>query len=127
MDYLTLKTIHVASIATSYALFLLRGIWMVRGSALLQRRWVRIVPHVVDTVLLASAIALTITIGQYPLANDWLTAKVAGLLLYIVLGTVALRRGRTRRTRVVAWVAAQTVFFYIVAVAITRRPFPFAG
>ena len=124
MDYISLKTTHVSCAAISYALFVVRGVWMMRDSAALQRRWVRIVPHVVDTVLLASAIALALASHQYPLANGWLTAKVAGLLIYIALGTVALKRGKTRRTRIAAWLAAQAVFFYIVAVAVTRRPLP---
>lgn len=111
-------------VAASYALFCVRGVWMMHGSALLQRAWVRVVPHVVDTVLLASAVALAVMSRQYPLVNGWLTAKVAGLLIYIGLGTVALRRGKTRRARIVAWVAAQAVFFYIVAVALTRQPLP---
>ena len=127
MNYPLLKMVHVTCVATSYMLFLLRGIWMIRGSALLQQLWVRIVPHVVDTVLLGSAIALAVAIGQYPLTDDWLSTKVAGLLLYIVLGSIALKRGRTRRVRVAFWIAAQAVFFYIVAVAITRRPLPFIG
>jgi uncharacterized membrane protein SirB2 len=122
MNYPLLKMVHVACVAASYALFLLRGMWMIRGSALLQQRWVRIVPHLVDTVLLGSAVALAIAIGQYPFTDNWLSAKVAGLLLYIVLGSIALKRGRTRRIRVISWIAAQAVFFYIVAVAMTRRP-----
>jgi len=127
MNYPLLKMVHVACVAASYTLFLLRGIWMIRGSALLQQRWVGIVPHLVDTVLLGSAIALAIAIGQYPLTDDWLSAKVAGLLLYIFLGSIALKRGRTRRIRVASWIAAQSVFFYIVAVAMTRRPLLFFG
>jgi uncharacterized membrane protein SirB2 len=124
MDYASLKIVHVSCVAASYALFVVRGIWMMRESSHLQHRWVRIVPHLVDTLLLASAVALAIMSHQYPLANGWLTAKVAGLLIYIGLGTVALKRGRTRRVRVTAWLAAQAVFFYIVAVAITRPPLP---
>ena len=124
MDYASLKIVHVGCVAASYALFVVRGIWMMRESSHLQHRWVRIVPHLVDTLLLASAVALAIMSHQYPLANGWLTAKVAGLLIYIGLGTVALKRGRTRRVRVTAWLAAQAVFFYIVAVAITRQPLP---
>lgn len=127
MDYLSLKAVHIGCVAISYALFAARGVWMMRGSALLERRWVRIVPHAVDTVLLASAIALAIMLHQYPLANGWLTAKVAGLLVYIGLGTIALKRGKTRRARIAAWLAAQAVFFYVVAVAITRSPLPFGG
>ena len=127
MDYGSLKFIHVICVATSYALFVVRGIWMMRGSALLQRRWVKVVPHVVDTVLLASAIALALMSHQYPLATGWLTAKVAGLLIYIGLGMIALKRGKTRGVRIAAWLAAQAVFFYIVAVAVTRRSLPWPG
>jgi uncharacterized membrane protein SirB2 len=87
---------------------------------MLERRWVRVLPHVVDTVLLASAIALVVMLKQYPLVEPWLTAKVAGLVLYIALGMVALRHGTTRRIRTGAWFAAQAVFLYIVAVALTR-------
>jgi uncharacterized membrane protein SirB2 len=111
---------HVACVALSYAGFVLRGIWMIRDSRLLERRWVRVLPHVVDTVLLASAIALAVMLKQYPPAEPWLTAKVAGLALYIALGMVALRHGATRRIRTGAWIAAQAVFLYIVAVALTR-------
>jgi uncharacterized membrane protein SirB2 len=120
--YLALKYLHVACVVLSYALFLVRGVWAMRSSPLLVQRWVRIVPHVVDTVLLASAIALAILIRQYPFAAPWLTAKVIGLVIYIGLGVIALKRGRTRRVRVVAWFAAQLVFFYIVAVAINKNP-----
>jgi uncharacterized membrane protein SirB2 len=120
--YLALKYLHVACVVLSYALFLVRGVWTMRSSPLLVQRWVRIVPHVVDTVLLASAIALAILIRQYPFAAPWLTAKVIGLVIYIGLGVIALKRGRARRVRVVAWFAAQLVFFYIVAVAINKNP-----
>lgn len=125
MGYVELKAIHVGSVALSFALFFIRGIWMIRGSAMLTRRWVRVVPHVVDTVLLASAIALAVLIRQYPFVEPWLTAKVLGLAAYIVIGTIALKRGRTKRVRVAAWVAAQAVFLYIVAVALTKNPLPF--
>ena len=90
----------------------------------MRRRWVRVVPHVVDTVLLASAVALAWMSHQYPLVQPWLTAKVAGLLVYIGLGMVALRFGRSRRVRLGAWLAAIAVFAYIVAVAVTRHPLP---
>lgn len=127
MDYLTLKALHVACVATSYALFLLRGLWMVFRPEWLQRRWVRVLPHVVDTVLLGSAVAMALMIRQYPFVAGWLTAKLLALLIYIVLGSIALKRGRTRRQRIAAWFAAQAVFFYIVAVALTRNPLPWAA
>jgi uncharacterized membrane protein SirB2 len=125
MDFAALKAIHIATVAISYALFFVRGIWMLTGSPLLERRWVRVVPHVNDTVLLAAAIWMAVILGQYPGTQGWLTAKVAGLVAYIGLGMVALRRGRTRRVRLASWIAAQLVFAYIVAVAFTHDPLPF--
>lgn len=104
--------------------FVVRGVWMLRQSRVLQQRWVRVVPHVVDTTLLASAIAMAVTIRQYPLVAGWLTAKVVALLCYIGLGMIALRFGHTRGLRLAAWLAAQVVFFYIVAVALARDPLP---
>ncbi|AKH39320.1 putative membrane protein SirB2 [Nitrosomonas communis] len=122
MSYTVLKFIHISSVILSYLLFLTRGIWMIHSSAQLQQRWVKIMPHVIDTVLLTSAITLTVLIQQYPLADAWLTAKVAGLLLYIGLGITAFRFGKTYPIKVGAWIMAQIVFFYIVLVALTKNP-----
>jgi uncharacterized membrane protein SirB2 len=123
-EYPVLKAVHVSCAAASYALFVLRGVWMMRNAAILRAWWVGIVPHVIDTALLASAITMALAIRQYPFQADWLTAKVIALLAYIALGMIALRFGRTRRLRIAAWVTAQAVFIYIVAVAVTRVPFP---
>lgn len=125
VSYILLKHLHITCAAASYALFLLRGIWMLRDSSVMRQHWVKIAPHAIDTLLLASAIALAYTIGQYPLADDWLTAKVAALLLYIALGFVALKYGRSKTVRLAAWLAAQAVFGYIVLVALHRNPIPF--
>ena len=125
MSYAALKMIHITSVVLSYLLFTLRGIWMVQSSDLLQRRWVKIVPHVIDTVLLTSAIGLAMAIHQSPTKDPWLGAKVAGLLLYIGLGMIALKRGKTRKMKVTALVAAHIAFFYIVLVALTKNPLPF--
>lgn len=127
MSLSLLKTVHVSCVVGSYTLFVLRGIWNLNGSPVMRQRWVRIVPHVVDTLLLASAIALAFSIEQYPFVDAWLTAKVIGLLLYIVLGSVALRFGRSKPLRFSAWLAAQAVFVYIVLVAISHNPVPFIG
>lgn len=122
MSYLALKYLHVSCVVLSYALFLVRGVWMMRSSPLLAQRGVRIVPHAVDTVLLASAIAMAVAIRQYPFTVPWLTAKLVGLVAYIALGMIALKRGRTKRVRLTAWIAAQLVFLYIVAVAVNKSP-----
>ena len=125
MDYLAIKQLHMGCAAVSFSLFLVRGAWMLQGSAMLQRRWVRILPHLVDTVLLGSAVMLAFISSQYPFAQAWLGAKVVALLLYIVLGIIALKRGRTARTRALAFGAAVLTFAYIVMVAVTRQVIPF--
>jgi uncharacterized membrane protein SirB2 len=122
MGFAALKIIHIGSVILSYLLFFLRGIWMMRDAANLQQRWVKILPHVVDTVLLSSAIALAVMIQQNPLNDSWLTAKVTGLLIYIGLGMIALRFGKTRAIKISAWIAAQCIFIYIVLVALTKSP-----
>ncbi|MEE8151088.1 MAG: SirB2 family protein [Nitrosomonadaceae bacterium] len=122
MSYAALKIIHVTSVIFSYILFTLRGVWMMQDSPILQRRWVKILPHVIDTVLLVSAVTLATMIQQYPGINTWLSAKIGGLLLYITLGLIALRFGKTRRTKTISWITAQIVFFYIVLVALTKNP-----
>lgn len=122
MPYIALKHLHVTFVALSGLLFLVRGIWMLRDSARLQQRWVRIAPHLVDTLLLASAIGLALVSHQYPGQMPWLTAKMVALVGYIVLGTVALKRGRTKGVRSAAFAGALACFAYIVAVALTKNP-----
>lgn len=120
MTYVALKHLHVAAVATSVLFFVVRGVWMLVDSPWLRARFVRIAPHVVDTVLLASAVALAATVRQYPFVHGWLTAKVIGLIAYVALGTVALRRGRTRAARAGAFVAALLCAAYVIGVALTK-------
>lgn len=123
--YLGLKHLHLTTIALSFTLFLLRGIWMLIDSPWLQQRWVRIAPHMIDTILLASAIGLTLVLQQYPFVNDWLTAKALGLVVYIIFGSIALKYGPTKPIRITALVAALITFGYIVSVALTHDPLGF--
>jgi uncharacterized membrane protein SirB2 len=118
----SIKGVHIACVVLSAAGFLLRGFWMLRASPLLTSRPARILPHLVDTLLLASALTLAVMSGQYPFVQSWLTAKVLGLVAYIVLGSIALKRGRSRTVRVAALAAAVLCFAYIVSVALTRNP-----
>ena len=114
------KSIHVTFVALSFAGFFIRGIWMLKDSPLLQRRWVRISPQVVDTVLLVSAIVLAVQLRFSPMEQPWLMAKIIALLAYIGVGLIALRFGRSKRTRLVAWVFGLVIFLYIVSVALTK-------
>lgn len=116
------KDIHVSFVVITFILFFIRGVWMIIDSDLLRRKWTRWVPPVIDTVLLASAIVLSVSIHQYPFVHAWLTTKVVFLFLYIGLGMLALTYGKTKTVRVGAWLAAQLCFVYIVAVAITKTP-----
>jgi uncharacterized membrane protein SirB2 len=119
------KTIHVTCALLTISGFTLRGYWMLRASPLLHNTWVKVLPHIIDTALLVAGILLAVNIQQYPGTHAWLTAKVLGLLAYIVLGTLALKRGKTKAIRVTAWIAATLVFLYIVMVAMTRSALPF--
>ena len=119
-----LKAVHVGSAILSISGFVLRGIWMLQDSPLLKARATRILPHVVDSVLLVSAIALALRLHQYPLVHAWLSAKVLALLAYIALGSIALKYGRNLRVRALSYGLALAVFLYIVAVALTRSPIP---
>lgn len=125
MTYLVLKYIHVGCVALSGTGFFVRGVWMLAESPILKQRWVRVVPHVIDTVLLGSAITMLVISAQSPFAQSWLTAKLIGLVAYILLGMMALKRGRSKKVRAVFFVAALVAFAYIVSVALTRSPLGF--
>jgi len=100
----------------------LRAYWMMMSSTLLAHRLTRIAPHVIDSVFLLSGIAMLVMSSLNPLSQDWLVAKFVGLIAYILLGMIALRRGRTQSIRVIASLGAIAVFGYIVGVAISRSP-----
>ena len=127
MDYAAIKFVHVACAVLSIAGFAWRGLLMLRDSPLLRARPVRVLPHIVDTVLLLSAGVLAWKSAQYPFVEPWLTAKVLALVAYIVLGTVALKRGRSQRVRVVALALALLTAGYIVSVALTKSPWGLAA
>jgi uncharacterized membrane protein SirB2 len=132
---LSLKLVHMGAAALSVGLFALRGFLSFRaqrGIAWFDAiprsarddtpRWTRVVPHVIDTLFLATGIWLAVRLGQYPFVQPWLTAKVLALVAYIILGSIALKRGPTKAIRAAAFVAALAVFAYIVGVARTRHP-----
>lgn len=120
--YPILKHLHLICVALSLVGFIIRGAWALTDSPLLKHRLTRVLPHVIDTVLLLSAVALAVIMAQYPLQAGWVTAKVVGLLAYIGLGTLALKRGRTRRVRAIAFVGALLVYGWIVSAALSKHP-----
>jgi uncharacterized membrane protein SirB2 len=124
MTYVVVKYVHLAAVAVSFSLFFLRGLWMLLDSPQLGKRWVRVVPHANDTLLLAAGIWLAFALHVVPGESAWLTAKLVGLVVYIGLGMLALRFLRSRGQRIAAWLAALGVFGYIVAVAVSHDPLP---
>ena len=120
--YLPIRTLHMSCAFASIVLFVTRHVLNLRGVAWRNWRTLRILPHVIDTVLLASAIVLVFMIHQYPFVNGWLTVKVIALVAYIILGSFALKRGRTQGARRIAFLAAVIVFAFIVSVARTHSP-----
>ena len=115
-----IKTIHVTCVVLSFAGFFIRGIWMLRDSSLLQQRWVKTTPHIVDTLLLVSAITLAVQMHLSPLEQPWLMAKIIALLVYIGIGMLALRFGRSKTIRLYAWLFGLVTIGYIMSVAISK-------
>jgi uncharacterized membrane protein SirB2 len=120
MDYLAVRAVHVGCAGISISLFTARGAMQLGGVAWRRWRWLRIAPHINDTVLLGAAITLAVRSGQYPFVQPWLTAKVLALCAYVALGHVALGRDVPPRRRRIAFAAAMLSVSYIVGVALTR-------
>ena len=120
-----LKLIHVGCAFTSIAGFGLRGYWMVRDNPFLQHPVAKVLPHIIDSLLLGSAIALALVLHLSPLEQPWLGAKIIALLLYIVLGMVALRFGRSKKVKAGACLLALMAAGYMVSVAYSKSPWGF--
>lgn len=96
------------------------------GSAMLSRKWVRIVPHAVDTVLLLSGLTMIIRMGVSPLVHGWLLVKFTAVIMYIVAGLFALRWTKTTLGQAISSMLAIVIFAYIFAVALLHNTTPFA-
>lgn len=118
MEYYSLiKHIHLTAALLSFLGFLLRGYWMLVESHRLELKIVKILPHIIDTLLLGAAIYLVVILQVYPFVVGWVTAKLLLLIVYIVAGTIALKRGKTRRTRIVALVISVATIIAIFGLA----------
>lgn len=117
-----LKQLHIALALITACGFVLRGCWMLADSRRLHTRWARVLPHVIDTLLLASGVAMAIGFAISPLAQPWLGVKLLAVVLYVVLGSIALKRGRTRARRMAALILSLAVLGYIFGVALSHDP-----
>lgn len=128
MAYATLKLIHMSAVAITFVGFAARGLGVLSGAAWVRHRITRTLPHVIDTVLLLSAVGMLWVSRLSPWALPWLRAKLVGLIIYIALGVIALRpaaagrRELPRTARLLAWLSALAVFGYTVSVAVTKSP-----
>ncbi|MDM7861187.1 SirB2 family protein [Alteromonas sp. ASW11-36] len=123
--YMMMKHLHMTAVVLSVLLFVLRFIWKQMNAPIMQRKWVKVVPHIIDTVLLASAITLCILIAQYPFVHGWVTAKVLGVVTYIVLGFGALKWAHSKGMQWGAFVLALATIVFTFKVAITKQPLLF--
>jgi uncharacterized membrane protein SirB2 len=120
--YVEIKWAHIASVIASGVLFAIRGTGALAGA-----RWpmwapLRYLTYMVDTILLTAALMLATVLRQYPFVHGWLTAKVMLLVVYIVLGTFALKRARSQRARALCFVSAIAVYLFIVSIARAHHP-----
>lgn len=120
--YLALRQWHIGLAILSVSIFTTRGLLMLAGSPQVQNAVLRYTSYTVDLLLLTAALMLMSVIHQYPGTSHWLTVKVALLVVYIVLGSLALKRGRTQRTRTVAFVAALLTVGFLYSVARAHHP-----
>lgn len=120
--YLPIKNLHISLAILSLMGFAVRGWWSISGSTLLQQPWVKIAPHVVDTLLLLTAILLMLILGQHPGNQDWILAKLIALVFYIGFGTLAIKRAPSTASKAIFFVLAIATFGYIIGVAIAHHP-----
>lgn len=125
--YPLIRAVHIAAVIASGSLFLLRGAAVQVGAKWAMAAPLRYLSYSIDTVLLTAALMLVTILHQYPFVQGWLTAKVVLLIVYVVLGSFALRRGRTRAVRTSCWIAALLVYLFIVSIARAHSPFGIAA
>jgi|TARA_R100000501_G_C2617150_1_gene110647 uncharacterized membrane protein SirB2 len=123
--YLVTKNLHITLAALSLSLFLIRAMYSVRESPQLERRWAKVLPHLVDTLLLICGLTLMVLLKAWPHQTPWLSAKLIALCFYIGIGTMAIKRARTPRGRALFTFLAILVFAYMASVAITKTASPF--
>lgn len=124
--YLALKHIHLTFVFLSLLAFFVRGLWLFMNSSMLTKKWVKILPHIISTILLVSGIVLAVHLGMSPGSQPWLMAKIIGLIVYIGLGVAAFKVPNPT-ARKVLWVIALVVFAYMVSVAMSKNPMGFFG
>ena len=120
--YMMAKHLHLTAVGLSILFFIFRFVWSQLDANALSKKWMKILPHIIDTVLLGSAVWLCISLSQYPFVNAWLTFKVIGVILYIVFGLFALKKAKTTLSKWAFFIAAIGVLMATAMVAVTKQP-----
>ena len=122
MFYYLVLSLHILTVCISISLFLLRSVWVFKMDARLQLRWVKILPHVNDSLLLTAGVTLAVITQQNPLVQTWLTAKIVALVMYILLGMMVIKGKKSKTTKIIYLFLSVCCFIYIVLVAISKSP-----
>jgi uncharacterized membrane protein SirB2 len=120
--YPQIRFVHIAAVLASGGLFFLRGLALHLGGRWAMAAPLRYLSYTIDTILLTAALMLATILHQYPFVHGWLTVKVVLLVIYVVLGSYALKRGSTRNSRILFWLAALGVYAFIISVARAHHP-----
>lgn len=123
MSYMALKHAHMMFALISIVLFMLRAWIAVPSPARIKSKVLKVLPHIIDTLLLILGIWLAVMMKYNPLGNSpWLAAKIIGVVLYIIVGTIAIKRGKTAQQRLIATIASIAIFAYIYGAAVAKSP-----
>jgi uncharacterized membrane protein SirB2 len=120
--YLQIKLVHIAAVLASGGLFALRGALVLAGVRWAMAAPLRYLSYTIDTVLLTAALMLLTALKLNPFVIPWLSVKLALLVLYVVLGSLALKRARSRRARALYYAAALATFGFMYFVARAHHP-----
>ena len=118
--YLLIRQLHILTAALSVTLFTIRFLLLVRSPTWQPNRWLKVLPHANDSLLLILAILLCIIIQQAPLITPWLTEKVTAVILYILAGMFALKWSKTRLSKIIWFIIALFMFAYAANIAINK-------
>jgi uncharacterized membrane protein SirB2 len=121
MNFLLLKYIHILSIAASFALLFIRGVWLLQSYPPAQERWVRILPHIVDSVLLLSALGM-LHVHAAAGSGDWMSVKLGLIAIYAAALVYLAKLARNLLQKSAAWFLASLTFLFIASVSVLHDP-----
>lgn len=121
IEEISLKHLHMTLALLSILFFSLRFFWLLKGSEQLQKKWVKVLPHIIDTFLLLLGIGLMMALSLYPAEQPWLAEKIIGLVAYILTGYYTLKLARNKIMQVIGYLGALGWFLMIVKLAVTKQ------